>query len=235
MVQLYPRTEYKVRSFAVRVVHGVHAMREAPRRGLVFVLSGPSGVGKTTLVSLLRRRESEVHFCITATTRLPRDGERDGIDYFFLSESAFRELCISGGLLEYANIPPGSEKFYGIPCSEVSGPLQRGEDVFAVVDVQGAASVRAAVPNAVLIFLMPPDQEALLRRLRGRNAENKADLEARLANAEVEMARREEFDYWVVNPDDGLEQAVDDIAAILRAERLRSRPRFGELQPARGG
>jgi guanylate kinase len=200
----------------------------------VFVLSGPSGVGKTTLVNLLRRREPDVHFCITATTRPPREGEHDGVDYFFLPESAFHELQMSGGLLEYANVPPGSGKFYGIPCSEVSEPLQRGEDVFAVVDVQGAASVRTAVPNAVLIFLMPPDEDALLRRLRGRNAENQADLDARLANAQVEMARRDEFDYWVVNPDEGLEQAVEDIAAILRAERLRARPRYGDLKPARG-
>jgi guanylate kinase len=207
-------------------------MREAPRRGLVFVLSGPSGVGKTTLMSLLRHREPAVHFCITATTRPPREGERNGVDYIFLSEAAFHELRTSGGLLEYANIPPGSEKFYGIPCSEVSEPLRRGEDVFAAVDVQGAASLRTAVPNAVLIFLMPPDEAALLRRLRGRNTENQADLDARLANAEVEMARREEFDYWVVNPDDELDRAADDIAAILRAERLRARPRYGELQPA---
>src|SRR5437588_9755593 len=114
----------------------------------MFVLSGPAGAGKTALVQRLREREPGVHYCVTATTRAARPGERHGVDYYFYSEREFRDLKESGGLLEWARIPPTGSSWYGLPAAQVHEALARGQDVFAAVDVQGARSIKALIPGA---------------------------------------------------------------------------------------
>ncbi len=207
-------------------------MQPERQRGLVFVLSGPAGAGKTALVSALRERKPDLYYCITATTRPPRPGERHGVDYFFYSEPEFLDLQTAGGLLEYARVPPGGPWLYGMPAAQVVEALQRGQDVIAGVsgiDVQGAASVRQRIPNAILIFLKPPDFDTLERRLRQRGTESAEDMERRLQNARTELAREPEFDYTVINPDGGLELAVDEVVSIMQRERSRPSPRYAEV------
>ncbi|MPZ14446.1 MAG: guanylate kinase [Chloroflexi bacterium] len=204
------------------------------RRGLVFVMSGPSGAGKTVVAKRLIPLEPNVHFCTTTTTRPPRPGERDGVDYFFVSEQDFLRRKEQGGFLETARVPPDGGWLMGVARDQVDAALARGRDVFAVLDVQGARSIRALLPQAILIFLKPPDVETLRRRLVGRATEPAADLERRLANALVELSREAEFDYSVVNADDRLEDTVEQVQAIMRRERGRPDPRFAVLDPPRG-
>jgi len=172
---------------------------------------------------MLRTEEPTVHFCITATTRSPRPGERDGVDYLFYSEPEFLLRAERGEFLEFARVPPIVGNLYGTPEAEVYGPLSRGCDVFLQVDVQGARSVRAKIPTAVSIFLRPPDIDALRRRLSSRGTETNDDLERRLANAMVEMASEPEFTYTVINAEGRLSAAVAHVRAIMTIERARWR------------
>ena len=187
----------------------------------VFVLSGRSGAGKTELMRLLRVREPAVHYLITATTRSPRPGERDGVDYFFLSEPEFQDRKDRGEFLEWARVPPSTGFLMGSPKGQVEEALARGQDAFAQVDVQGARSIRAAMPEAVLIFLRPPDVDTLRRRLAGRATETDEELQRRLNNASAELASEPEFDYSITNHDGRLDEAVEQVRAIMRNERAR--------------
>ncbi len=191
-------------------------------RGVLFVLSGPSGAGKTALVKELRNREPDVHYAITATTRAPRHNERDGVDYFFYGEQDFQKLVDSGAFVEYARVPPGTGRLYGTPRTEVTDPIARGQDAFVQVDVQGARSIRALIPDAVLIFLKPPDIATLRQRLIGRATEPTPEMERRLQNAVAELACEPEFNYVVVNADHQLAAAVDQVQQIMRLERSRA-------------
>jgi guanylate kinase len=186
-------------------------------------LTGPSGAGKTELMRQLRLRHPELHFCVTATTRPPRAGERDGIDYHFFSERDFLRLLDDGKLLEYARVPPESGYYYGTPRDEVESIVVSGRDVFTQADVQGARSLRSQVPSAVLIFLKPPDVDTLRRRLVRRAAENEGEMQRRLNNAQAELQFEPEFDYSIVNADGHLEDAVAEIESIIRDERERGR------------
>ncbi len=190
--------------------------------GRLYVLSGPSGAGKTALVNELKTREPEVHFAITATTRSPRPGEQHGVDYFFYREAEFEELLDRDAFVEHARVPPGSGFFYGTPRTEVTDPVERGQDAFVQVDVQGARSIRAQLPDAVLIFLKPPDVETLRSRLIGRATETTPDIERRLENAIAELACEPDFAHVVVNADRQLAEAVDQVQAIMRRERDRA-------------
>ncbi|MBF6600679.1 MAG: guanylate kinase [Dehalococcoidia bacterium] len=187
-------------------------------RPLLVVLSGPSGVGKDAVLDELAHRGLRFHRVITCTTRPPREAERDGVDYHFVTEAQFDALIAAGGLLEHA-VVYGHRS--GVPRQQVLDELAAGRDVVVRTDVQGAASIRRLMPGAVLIFLAPASFADLEARIRGRGSDEEAQIERRLAAARGEMARQGEFEYVVVNAPGRLEDAAAGIEAILEAERAR--------------
>lgn len=185
---------------------------------LLVVISGPSGVGKDSVIQRMKERNLPFHFVVTATTRPPRPGERHGVDYFFVSREQFAEMIDRGELLEYALV---YNDYKGIPKEQVRRALASGKDVVMRVDVQGAATVRRLAPEAVLIFLTTESEEELVRRLQKRKTESPEDLKLRIATARKELERLPEFDYVVVNREGKLDEAVDTIIAIMTAEHHR--------------
>ena len=184
-------------------------------RGRLFVLSGPSGVGKDAALSGIKELGRPYHFPVTATTRRIRPGERDGIDYIFLSDEQFKQLIAAGDLLEWAEV---YGNLYGIPKSGVIEALERGECVIVKIDVQGAATVRRMLPDAVLIFLEPPGIGSLDTRLRLRNTDSADELRLKIESARDEIAEADWFDYRVINADGQLDAAVAAIDEIVRRE-----------------
>ena len=193
---------------------------------LLIIISGPSGVGKDSLIQRLKERGCTLHFVVTATDRPPRPGEVHGVDYFFLTAAEFLRMEGEGELLEHA-IVYGQHK--GVPKQHVREALASGKDVIMRVDVQGAATIRRLVPGAVLIFLATSSEEELVQRLRARGGDPPEQLQKRIATAREEMKRLPEFDYVVVNRDGELDQAVDDVVAIIKAEHCRVQPRVVAL------
>jgi guanylate kinase len=196
---------------------------ESPVTGLVFVLSGPSGVGKSTLIERLKHDRFPITHCVTATTRPRRQGEEHGVHYYFLSEAEYDRLLASDEFLEHAVVH--NLYRYGIPLHSIRDGLRRGSDVILAPDVQGASTVRWRLPNAITIFLRPPSLEELAPRLAARGTEAAEERSIRLRTAEREMQRVSEYDYVIVNQRDRLDQAVSDLKAIILAERLRVCPR----------
>jgi guanylate kinase len=178
--------------------------------GRLFVITGPSGVGKGTLIHRLLERMPELELSVSATTRPPRPGERDGVDYHFQSEEEFDRLAGEERLLEHA-IYSGNR--YGTPRSEVEPRLAAGRSVVLEIEVQGARQIREAMPEAVQVFIAPPSPEALRERLEGRGTDSKEAIERRLAAAEEELAARSEFGYVIVNDD--LERATDELVGLV--------------------
>jgi len=193
---------------------------------LLIVLSGPSGAGKDRVLARMKELGYPFHFVVTVTTRPKRPGEVDGVDYHFVSEAEFAEMLEAGELLEHA-VVYGQHK--GVPKEEVRRALASGKDVIMRIDVQGAATIRRLVPEAVLIFLTASSEEELIRRLKKRKTETPEELERRIATVREEMKRLPEFDYVVVNRDGALDEAVRTIAAIITAEKCRVRQRKIEL------
>jgi guanylate kinase len=190
---------------------------------LVFVLSGPSGVGKSTLIERLKRDQFPITHCVTATTRPRRQGEEHGVHYYFLAEAEYDHLLETDQFLEHAVVH--NLYRYGIPLHSIRDGLRRGQDVILAPDVQGASTVRWKLPTAITIFLRPESLEELVPRLAARGTESDEERRIRLATAEREMQRVSEYDYVVVNHRDRLDQAVSDLKAIISAERLRVCPR----------
>ena len=184
-------------------------------KGKLFVLSGPSGTGKGTVVKRLLD-EVEMQLSISATTRLPRENELHGRDYFFLTREAFLEMRSRGELLESAEF---SGNFYGTPRRYVEEELEKGRDILLEIETQGAEQVKALMPEAVLIFLYPPSSEELERRLRERGTDTEESIQRRLKRAEEEMKIIARYDYAVEN--DEVERAVEKIEAIILAEKCR--------------
>lgn len=179
--------------------------------GRLFVISGPSGSGKSTLARrAVERPETHAFLSISATTRPQRPGERDGVDYVFLSREQFENARDQGRFLEWAEV---HGNLYGTPCDPVEEHLQRGENVVLEIDVQGAAQVRQRVPAAVLIFINTPSLEVLEARLRGRGTDEEAVVQRRLANARRELEQLPLYSRMIVNDD--LDRAVEELVAIL--------------------
>ena len=190
-----------------------------PSYPLLIVISGPSGVGKDTIArNLIERRPAQFYFVVTATTRPPRDGERDGVDYFFVTESEFARMIGDDELLEYAIV---YNDYKGVPKQQIRDALASGRDVIMRVDVQGAATIRHLVPNSTCIFLSVESEESLVRRLKARSSESDAELSLRIATARQEIKRVDEFDFYVVNPDARPADAVEKILGIIAAEKCR--------------
>jgi guanylate kinase len=185
---------------------------------ILLVISGPSGVGKDAVIAGLRQALPSAFFATTVTTRPPRPGERDGIDYRFLSEEQYDRLIEEGGFLERASVYTHR---YGIPRREVEEALRSGRDVVVRVDVQGAATVKRIIPDAVLVFLAPESQDDLQKRLRDRATDGGVDLRVRLDTAAREMAQEGAFDYVVVNAEGRLADAVSQIVSVVDSEKRR--------------
>lgn len=188
------------------------------RGGLLFVLSGPSGVGKDAAIARLKALGFGIYHAITATTRDIRPNELDGRDYLFRSWEWFTEMLQRGEMLESALV---HGRRYGTPRQQVREQLAQGHDVLLKIDVQGARQVKARVPNALFIFLAPPSIDDLVGRLRQRATEPDAERAIRIQNAYIEMDAIDSYDYKVVNHQDQLDDAVQQIICIIEAERCR--------------
>ena len=187
------------------------------KKGLLIVLSGPSGVGKGTMYSRLLNSMPELTVSVSATTRKPREGERNGVHYYFVSVSEFDDMRRSGEFLEWAETVGN---FYGTPKAPVLDKLSEGKDVLLEIDVKGARQIKTAYPDCVTVFVLPPSEAELERRLKGRGTETEEQVKARLALAVKEIGESSEFDYRVVNAD--IDSAVAEVLGIIekvKAER----------------
>lgn len=187
------------------------------RKGLLILISGPSGTGKGTVCDLLRQKHPEISYSISATTRQPRPGEQDGVNYYFYTKEKFREMIDQGQLLEWAEV---YGNFYGTPKQKVLDRLEAGEDILLEIDTQGALNVMKVMPEGLFIFLLPPSLEELAARLKGRGTETEESLHRRLGAAVDEIKLAAKYRYVVVN--DKVEDAQETIAKIIEAEHHRS-------------
>lgn len=193
-------------------------MEQQTKRGILVVLSGPSGTGKGTVCTTVRdSAEITAEYSISATTRSPRQGEQHGREYFFFSREEFMALRDQDGFLEWAQV---YDNFYGTPRQYVEDVLNSGRDCILEIDPQGALQVRKAAPEAVLIFIAPPSLEELRNRLSGRGTESAEEVEKRLSCAQEEMSYMPQYDYIIIN--DTVENAAAKMKAILVAEKCRS-------------
>ena len=186
--------------------------------GTLIVISGPSGVGKGTICKALCEGNPDVVMSISATTRAPRPDDIDGVTYFFLTEEAFKAKIEEDAFLEYASV---HGHYYGTPKAHVNDTLQSGKDVILEIDVDGAAQVRRAFPDALTIFILPPSLDALNARLSGRGTETEADKALRMNNAIGEIKEAHHYGYIVINDD--LDQAVSDVMTIIRAQKFQAK------------
>jgi guanylate kinase len=193
---------------------------------LVIVISGPSGVGKDAILNRMKERPYPFKYVTTLTTRQQRANEKHQVDYHFVSVDEYQKLVQNEGLLESARV---YGNWYGVPRSPVREALAEGRDTIIKVDVQGAANIKKILPDAVLIFVLPPSIEELSKRLSQRRTESTADLSLRLKTAEQEIQQISSFDYVVLNSCDAVEKAIEDILAIIQAEKCRVKTRRYQL------
>ena len=185
-------------------------------KGLLLVISAPSGGGKGTILKVLFAQEENLRLSVSATTRQPRPGEENGKQYFFLSREEFETKIQTGQMLEYAEYVGN---YYGTPREPVERWMDQGRDVVLEIEVKGGAQVKKLVPECVSIFILPPSMQVLEKRLRGRGTEEEATIQQRLAKAREEIPHAKEYDYVVFN--DRLEDAVSDLRAIIHGEKLK--------------
>lgn len=186
-------------------------------KGILFIITSPSGGGKGTLIKEILRSVENIGYSVSFTTRKRREGEVHGKDYFFVSPDEFENLARQGDFLEYANV---HGNFYGTLQRQVKRETESGRDIILEIDVQGAESVKAKMPEAVSIFILPPSFEVLRRRLVSRRTESEADLQLRLENAKTEVKYYKQFDYVIINEEKT--KAADFLRSVISAERLRS-------------
>lgn len=189
-------------------------MKQKIEPGVLIIVSAPSGCGKSTVVRALMEQRDKLRFSVSATTRSPREGETDGVDYYFVSREQFQQMVDEGAFLEHAEYVGNC---YGTPRAPVEKQLAEGYDVYLDIDVQGAMQVKALRPETLMIFLMPPSMEELERRLTKRGNNTPEEVKARLAAAEREFAFKERFDHVVVN--DEVDRAVAEISGLIDAQK----------------
>ncbi len=200
--------------------------RPSSRQGLLFVLSAPSGTGKDSVINALKQQGMDFYVVPSVTARAPRPGESEGNPYHFISQEEFDRMVANDELLEYAKV---HGNWYGQPRQRIRDNLRAGRDVLLKIDVQGAATVRRKVPQAIFIFLVPESLDELTLRLSERNTETEGELQRRLADARTELTEQYWYDYVVLNRRDHLQEAVDNIRAIIMAEHCRTQPRQVEI------
>ncbi|MFC1990972.1 guanylate kinase [Chloroflexota bacterium] len=192
------------------------------QRPLLIVLSGLSGAGKDAVLARLKKSRYPLEHITTVTTRLPRASERDNMDYHFISKEKFQEMIEGDELLEWAKV---YDNWYGVPRKPVKQALDKGQDIVIKVDVQGAATIKTILPQAIFIFVTPPSIEELILRLKRRHTESPAELALRTKTVEEELKQLPMFDYVVFNRQNEIGRAVQDIEAIISAEKCRVTPR----------
>jgi guanylate kinase len=200
-------------------------MKKKDKRGTLLVLSGPSGAGKSTVIHALMERRGNLYFSVSYTTRQPREGEQEGVNYHYISNETFEHMVENDEFLEHAGYV---DHYYGTGKRLIEDHLSAGEDVILDIEVQGAAIIREKCPDAVLCFLTPPSFEELARRLRGRQSESEEVVLGRLARAKEEYQLIKNYDYLVVN--DQPENAVAELAAILDAASCRVSQRLNYIE-----
>ncbi len=186
-------------------------------KGLLFVVSGPSGCGKGTLLAEILKNDN-IFYSVSATTRAPRPGETNGVNYHFLTKERFEELISQNGMLEYAEY---CGNYYGTPRKPVEDMLAEGKHVILEIEVQGAMKIMEKCPEAVFVFILPPSLKELCRRLHKRGTETEETIKKRLGEAEREIKQAYKYDYTLINGE--LSKAVDDMKAIIRAEELNAK------------
>ncbi len=202
------------------------SFQSAPPPNLLLVISGSSGAGKDTVIERMKQLRLPLAHVVTATTRQQRPSEIDGIHYHFLTVERFQQMVEQGEMLEWANV---YHNYYGVPKFAVIEALKSGKDVVVKVDVQGAATLRREVAGAILIFIRPPSMEELERRLRARKSESAEQMAVRLGKAVSEYGQLSLFDYVLTNHADRLDEVVEQVEAIITAEKLKVNPRRVEL------
>ena len=194
------------------------------RKGKTFIVSGPSGVGKSTVLSVLLERQKDIYFSVSATTREPRSGEENGKQYHFINADVFRKMIEEDEFLEYAEYVGN---FYGTPKKYVDAAMAMGQDVILDIEIQGALQVHAKRPDTVRIFIAPPSWAELQRRLTSRGTDSDEVIQKRLLRAKVEVQTAYTYDYFVIN--DTVESAVEEIRAIILAEHCKPQDRLALL------
>ncbi len=201
------------------------------RKGLLLIVSGPAGVGKGTVNAALMAKHPEIRMSVSATTRAPRPGEIDGVHYFFKTKEEFDRMIEENAFLEYVHV--FGMNYYGTPKAFVEAEREKGNHVILEIDVQGAKKVKAACPDAVMVFIAPPSLKILKDRLVGRGTETQESIDVRTATALEELKSLPDYDYMVIN--DVVEEAVGEMEAILAAELLRTERNTELITKLNGG
>ncbi len=186
-------------------------------KGRILVISGPSGVGKSTLIKAVRDRVENIGYSVSHTTRSPRPKESDGIDYYFVDKSAFKEMIGKDSFVEWAQV---YDDFYGTSYGSIDEKINAGQDVILDIDIQGAKNIKEKVENSIFIFILPPSKEILENRLRGRATDNPDAIEKRIKTATEELSNSKWYDYLIVNDD--LDKAIKDLESVIIADRCKN-------------